>query len=100
MAVEHLERLFLIRGNFLSRYRVWGYQSILKSRVTPRYFICENICILRLIIEGCIVSFSLFLVYIGISAVLSLEIISLFSVHHFYIICSAVSIKLRMSGNE
>ena len=38
--------------------------------------------------------------YIGIRTDLSSEIISLFSVHRFSIICSVVSIKLRMSGNE
>jgi len=88
VALEQRTRLLRILSDLFSRYCVWGYQSNLQSSIIPRYLIFETTFIPNATIVGWHLYTSLFLMNIGISANLSLEISNLCPLHQSSIVWS------------
>ena len=98
VALEQRTRL-LLRSNLFSRY-MWGYQSNLQSSIIPRYLTFETAFIPHATIVGWRLYNSLFLMNIGISADLSLEISKLYSLHESSIVRSVLCSVARIAEGE
>ena len=100
VALEQQARLLRMCSSLFSRYCVWGNQSILLSSMIPSYFIFVATFSPYGFISGWLLYVSLFLIHIGVSVVLSLEISSLCLLHQTSTARSVFNTVVRTAVSE